>query len=286
MALVSMRRGSAFNRRFADRTFSQLLNLTTKRISPAELQRSALVFSPHPDDESLGCGGIILKKKAIGATVGLVHMTDGSAPTRRNFVTKAELRVIRRDEAVKAAYALGVASGEMHFLDYEDGHLAQYFDSATDRVTELLRSESPEEVFVPCRAEPVYQSADHIATTQIVLAALARHGQRIIVWEYPVWFWLHWPWVRIRQGRLPVVSTHAVLRNTFNAFFGAHLIVNLRYRVDITEVLEQKRVAIRQHRSQIERLFSSPEWLILGDVARGEFLARFYQTCEFFSQYQ
>jgi LmbE family N-acetylglucosaminyl deacetylase len=141
-------------------------------------------------------------------------------------------------------------------------------------------------VFVPYRAEPVYQAADHIATTQIVFAALARYGRRITVWEYPVWFWLHWPWVGIRQGRLPIISTQAVLRNTFNALFGAHLLMNLRYCVDIAEVLEQKRAAIKQHRSQVERIFSGSQWLTLGDIAHGEFLARFYEPCEFFGRYE
>jgi LmbE family N-acetylglucosaminyl deacetylase len=244
------------------------------------------VFSPHPDDESLGCGGIILKKKAIGATVRLVHMTDGSASTHGNLISKEELGVMRTQEAVNAASVLGVGPDEIHFLEYKDGRLAQYVDSATGRVTDILRTESPEEVFVPCRAEPVYQALDHIATTQIVLAALARYGRRITVWEYPIWFWLHWPWVGIRQGRLPIISTGAVLRNTFNALFGAHLLMNLRYRVDITEVLQQKRVAIKKHRSQIERLFPCPEWLVLGDIARGEFLGRFYESCEFFGRYE
>jgi LmbE family N-acetylglucosaminyl deacetylase len=276
----------ARNLRFSDRTFTRLLNLTTNRISAAELRRRALVFSPHPDDESLGCGGIILKKKALGATVRLVHMTDGSAATHGNLISKEELGVVRRQEALNAACVLGVDPDEIHFLEYKDGRLAQYFDSATDRVTEILRNELPQEVFVPCRAEPVYQAADHVATTQIVLAALARFGRRITVWEYPIWFWLHWPWVGIGQGRLPIISTGAVLRNTFNALFGAHLLMNLRYYVDITEVLQEKRIAIRQHRSQIERLFPCPEWLVLGDIAGGEFLGRFHETCEFFGRYE
>ncbi len=54
--------------------------------------RSALVFSPHPDDESLGCGGTIIKKKSLGARVKLVHMTDGSAANHDNLISSQELK--------------------------------------------------------------------------------------------------------------------------------------------------------------------------------------------------
>jgi LmbE family N-acetylglucosaminyl deacetylase len=37
-----------------------------------------VVFSPHPDDETLGCGSTIIKKKRLGADVTIVFMTDGS----------------------------------------------------------------------------------------------------------------------------------------------------------------------------------------------------------------
>ena len=37
-----------------------------------ELSRSAIVFSPHFDDETLGCGGLICKLVAAGAPVDAV----------------------------------------------------------------------------------------------------------------------------------------------------------------------------------------------------------------------
>src|SRR5687768_6580034 len=40
-----------------------------------ELGRSAMVFAPHPDDETLGCGGTILQKRRAGASMRIVFMT-------------------------------------------------------------------------------------------------------------------------------------------------------------------------------------------------------------------
>ena len=37
--------------------------------------KSTLVIAPHPDDELLGCGGTLLRRKSEGATLGWVIMT-------------------------------------------------------------------------------------------------------------------------------------------------------------------------------------------------------------------
>ena len=72
-----------------------------QQVGPIELEQSALVFSPHPDDESLGCGGTILKKKQAGANVKLVHVSDGGAST--TLIPREELTAMRKKECVDAA---------------------------------------------------------------------------------------------------------------------------------------------------------------------------------------
>ena len=41
------------------------------------LEHNVIIFSPHPDDETLGCGGTIAKKVKEGYQVKIVFMTDG-----------------------------------------------------------------------------------------------------------------------------------------------------------------------------------------------------------------
>jgi LmbE family N-acetylglucosaminyl deacetylase len=250
-------------------------------VSPRDLRRSAIVFSPHPDDESLGCGGTIIRKTGSGAFVTLVYMTDGSAS--HNLISRDELKAIRKSESLDASRVLGVAS--THFLNFEDQRLSENAAAACERVTELLEKDKPEDIFIPYRGEPVKQAADHVAATNIVLSALRRIRRNIMVWEYPVWFWLHWPWVSLRQRESTVKAVH-VLRNSIHDPFGIRALIDLRHSVGITDVLDQKKAALAQHRSQMQQIIPDPNWLTLGRLSRGQFLACFYQDWEFFRRYE
>ena len=44
----------------------------------SEIEKSAIVLAPHPDDEVLGCGGLIAATLAAGAEVQLVIVSDGA----------------------------------------------------------------------------------------------------------------------------------------------------------------------------------------------------------------
>jgi LmbE family N-acetylglucosaminyl deacetylase len=272
-------------RRLAGRIGHALLAMVSSEVPMEELTHSAIVFSPHPDDESLGCGGTIIKKKMAGASVKLVHMTDGSA-SHCHIISKEELRTIRLDESISAGRALGLSASDIYFLGFADAHLREHVKAAIDRLEEVLLTERPEEVFVPYSREPFALAADHIATTEIIRNALARCKSNVTIWEYPVWFWLHWPWVSLWRNDPMVAQTWAASRNSLRSFFGFRALMDLRHSVHIGDVLEQKRAALSQHRSQMERISPDPRWTTLGDVAAGEFIDNFYRDREFFYRYE
>jgi LmbE family N-acetylglucosaminyl deacetylase len=251
-----------------------------REATAADLLRSAVVFSPHPDDESLGCGGTILKKKAAGASVKLVHVSDGGAST--TLIPREELTAMRRKECLEAGRVLGVDF--IHFLDFPDGRLWDHMAEGSDRIEEILRRESPEQVFLPYRREPMRQASDHVAVTQMVLEAIRRQAKAVTVWEYPVWFWLSWPWVGFQQNIPPIKPKH-ILKNSVLAGFGTRAFVELTRQVNIADVLQQKRAAIAQHRSQTEKLIDDPRWVTLDELSNGELMECFYQDREFFRCY-
>ena len=92
-----------------------------------------MIFSPHPDDESLGAGGLIQRVLKAGGRVKVVFMTNGdgfpegveredriSRPTAKNYTIYGEER---RLEAVKAAITLGMKERDVIFLGFPDGGL-------------------------------------------------------------------------------------------------------------------------------------------------------------------
>ncbi len=86
-------------------------------VSPGMLGRSAVVFSPHADDETLGCGGTLIKKRAAGATVKIAFMTDGRT-SHGHLMPADRLIALRAQEAVAAAQVLGLAESDVCFLGF------------------------------------------------------------------------------------------------------------------------------------------------------------------------
>lgn len=106
-----------------------------------------LVVSPHPDDESLCCGGTIRQALNVGAAVHIVWLTSGDSFELDAALTEHRMRPggagleqlgeRRMNEAKDAARALGVPEGNLHFLGYPDGGLQRLF---LDYFTQPYRS--------------------------------------------------------------------------------------------------------------------------------------------------
>lgn len=240
-----------------------------RELSADELAAEAIVLAPHPDDETLGCGGTILRKRRLGARVSVVFMTDGRA-SHRHLLSAAVLASIRTAEARAACATLGVDASQVVWLGYPDHELERHASQAVARVRDLLASSAAAEIFVPHRGE---QPADHRATREIALAALARP---MIVNEYPIWLWRHWPWcgTKVRQWWSWPRSL-CTLMSEFNA------------SVDIQSVIAEKRAALAEHRSQMTRLVPGAKpWPTLSDVAGGDFLNCFFRAREIFRRYR
>ncbi len=245
--------------------------------SLTDLSQSAIVFAPHPDDEALGCGGTILRKKAAGATVKLVFVTDGSR-SHAALMPEAELRNIRYDEALAAAKLLGLAPEEVTFLDFGDGRLAQNLAAATEKIRIFLQANPALEVFVPYHRET---PPDHALTYQAVVAALDQLSLTPQIYAYPIWHWRQWPWVPLRRGGGKKAFLREIIATLHNGL-GTDIFKDFQYAVDIQPVLVQKRAALAQHATQMKKPSALPQWPTLGDVGNGDFLACFFQNYEIF----
>jgi LmbE family N-acetylglucosaminyl deacetylase len=241
---------------------------------------SAVVVAPHPDDETLGCGGVVSKKLAAGAEVRFVFVTDGAA-SHEGRISGDALRRLRTQEAFEAVRRLGARADDVAFMHVPDGRAAAHIPEISAQMTGLLQAWRPESVYMAHRRDP---PSDHLAVNIAVSAAICDYGRRLIVFEYPVWYWYHWPWVPL-GGDLPGMWRMNVAQTARTAA-GLLSLLRLNTMADVSDVAAAKRVALAAHRSQTERPAGQPDWPVLKDLGRGHFLARLLSDYEAFTRYE
>lgn len=186
---------------------------------------TTLLLAPHPDDESLGCGGLIAEACARGRPPVVVVLTDGtmSHPFSASYPAP-RLKALREAEARAAVAILGLPPDRLHFLEFPDGQAPSEGSGlalAADRVARLGRQYGAGSILATWEHDPHH---DHVAAHLIAREAARLTGSRLL--SYPVWGWI------LPAGHL--LPDRAVL--------GA--------RLDIARHLPAKRRAIAAHASQ------------------------------------
>ena len=143
-----------------------------------------VVLAPHPDDESLGCGALLLHAFAHnGAHV--VCMTDGSAshPGSSEW-TPQRLAECRRSELKTAVSLLGVAAKDFTLLGFPDGRLHEYNARlVAGQIAEVVQGTGATRIFAPALED---HHSDHKATARIA-SELQEADQDRQIYSYPVW---------------------------------------------------------------------------------------------------
>ncbi|MVM28689.1 PIG-L family deacetylase [Spirosoma sp. HMF4905] len=194
---------------------------------------SALVIAPHPDDESLGCGGTIAQLRALGYAVHVAFVSDGtmSHPNSKAYPVE-RLRDLRESEARAALHVLAVDPDDCTFLRYRDRQVptngASGFAEVATRMARLIDQVKPTTVFVPWRRDP---HPDHRASWQIVQEALRQTTIKPRVFEYLIWLW--------------ELGKQADMPNPDEVMI---------WCVSIDSVMDQRNRAIAAHRSQVTHL--------------------------------
>jgi LmbE family N-acetylglucosaminyl deacetylase len=133
--------------------------------------RRLLVVAAHPDDDTIGCGGLIARV-ARTSPVTVVYVSDGSRshPGSRAFPPE-RIAALRESEACDALRELGVAQAPV-FLRFPDGELATLDpvrrSAAEARIAETISAVEPDTILAPWLRDP---HPDHAAAAHLALAA-------------------------------------------------------------------------------------------------------------------
>jgi LmbE family N-acetylglucosaminyl deacetylase len=128
-----------------------------------ENKPGVLVVMAHPDDESMGCGGLILRHTRAGVPVHLICATRGEEgwSGKPLGAKKEDLAQIRTHELEEAAATLALGSVEL--WDYPDGGVDKVDrQEITQRVWEQITRLRPKAV-VGWGPDGAYGHPDHIA---------------------------------------------------------------------------------------------------------------------------
>ncbi len=155
-------------------------------VDGAALTRGApiAVFAPHPDDESLGCGGLLAHAFA-NSGAQIICMTDGSAshPASQAW-PPARLAAARRQELLTATRHLGGRDGDVTWLGHPDGWLGAQDQNAISRqIAGICRRRGVRSVFAPSQQD---HHEDHKATARIAHGVVAL-APELEIYTYAVW---------------------------------------------------------------------------------------------------
>jgi LmbE family N-acetylglucosaminyl deacetylase len=242
-----------------------------------------IVFSPHPDDDALACGGTVALKTRQGSQIFIAYMTDGRHSLSRvlgitDNPAPKEVRDVRQAEATAAARALSIPHDNLTFLDFEDGTLRRHVKEATKEVKAILESIAPTEIYYPSRRD---WHPDHRATNIVVTSAVRQDHVQTRQFEYRVWSLsdIVWAWSsgkdsRARARIASVLQPVLARTKTWGQGQGSPV------RVRIADVLELKKAAIDQHKSQFTTLFPSQARPVLGPAVVQRFLSEYEEFRE------
>lgn len=141
---------------------------------------NVLVVAPHPDDESIGCGGAICLHVARGDRVTAAFLTSGELGLKH--LAREEAWRVRESEAREAATLLGLASTA--FLRGPDWMLGDHIEDSATKLQGVIVEVSPDLLYLP---HPDDAHPDHRASLPIVRAALREQNRKPRMLGYEVW---------------------------------------------------------------------------------------------------
>lgn len=168
----------------------------SKPAEPASAGRLTLLsVHPHPDDESIACGGVLARAASEGQRVAVVTCTGGEAGANLAGIDLGDEDLVshRRRELADALAVLGV--DEHYLLGYRDSgmagtpdndapgtfHQADLYEAAA-RLARIVRQVQPQ-VVVSDDSSGTYGHPDHVKAHRVVVRAVALAGDAW--WQTP-----------------------------------------------------------------------------------------------------
>lgn len=179
----------------AERVLGELAALPLGDLDAVTGSATAFIIAPHPDDESLGCGGLIAEACARNRAPVVAILTDGSASHPNSVAFPPSRLVPLREEETRLAVAeLGLSPERLHFLRARDGaspHSGAALQALAERAADLAAGAGAGVILTTWEHDP---HPDHVSANLIGRDVARMTGLPLL--RYPVWGWTlpprHW----------------------------------------------------------------------------------------------
>jgi LmbE family N-acetylglucosaminyl deacetylase len=218
-------------------------------VAPTNGQR-VLVFSPHPDDETIGVGGYIAQSIINGADVRIVLVTNGNYHRQE---------AIRYAEFKKATGILGVSETSLVFLNFPDHSLQTINQTILEAALRVQIDQFHPDIIIYPHSHDY--NRDHAAIGKAVTAILESGHYNVTAYEYLVHYRLIWP-----QPRKFAPDLYLLPPKNLTGPANQWMVFTLTQDVE-----KQKEEAIFTYQSQLRNRWL--HGLLLSSIRKNELLA-------------
>ncbi len=217
--------------------------------------KTLVVVFPHPDDETMATGGLLIAAKKLGWKTVVICLTRGGAGKIHIHANGYSLKEVREKEFMKATKILGV--DEVVLGDFDDGKLKEQSGKMTKWLDAHITRIHPG-VVVTYDPSGFYGHPDHIVLSREIhkiylkissYPLFSKEGDergrfKLLFVAVPDEFKRHWP----------VVGMERVLEN----------MVVPTHRLDLGRNWIRKWQAVKAHKSQkLGKELKIPLWLFM-----------------------
>lgn len=159
---------------------------------------NALIISPHPDDETFGCGGLIKQLVSSNKRVSIIFLSRGEGIVNSISQCNPNNIIAEREKLVKAVCVeMGLEYKNVFWLNFPDGNFINTSKTEISKLDRLIKYISPDYIFYP---HPWEGSLDHKVGSEIVSTII--RDMDLKKYYYCVWVWYHMLIYRIPFLRL------------------------------------------------------------------------------------
>ncbi|NHB58984.1 PIG-L family deacetylase [Acinetobacter sp. 194] len=150
-----------------------------------------LILAPHPDDEILGCAGLMQQLNALGREMIVIAITNGTAshPNSTQF-SPEQLNTIRPQESIAALHILNLGHVSRIELNLPDGQISQNMHILVDQLKTLIQAQ---DILISTHEQDGHP--DH----ELSAYAIKLVAQHFHLKHFQVFIWT-WHWAKPNQA--------------------------------------------------------------------------------------